>query len=150
MPTKFDDAIAALKAEHYKSPEQLQILELLVAQNERIKNLEHFHLEVKSRLGVAEAKQVEHEQSIASLAKTRDEHEVQSQDHRGSAREGQGQDRGTRQARHHGRGRCRFEGLPSRRPASCERRAQPAARRVAAAEPDWLASGELTRGQAKG
>lgn len=76
MPTKFDDAIAALKAEHYESPEQLQILELLVAQNERIKNLEHFHLEVKSRLGVAEAKQVEHEQSIASLAKTRDEHEV--------------------------------------------------------------------------
>ena len=76
MPTKFDDAIAALKAEHYESPEQLQILELLVAQNERIKNLEHFHLEAKSRLGVAEAKQVEHEQSIASLAKTRDEHEV--------------------------------------------------------------------------
>lgn len=74
--SKFDDAIAALKAEHYDNPQTVQILELMVEQNERIKNLEHFVLEAKARLGAAEKIQGEHGQSIGSLAKLRDEHET--------------------------------------------------------------------------
>lgn len=74
--SKFDDAIAAMKAEHYDNPQTVQVLELMVEQNERIKNLEHFVLESKSRLGAVEKVQYDHNQSIGSLTKSRDEHET--------------------------------------------------------------------------
>lgn len=73
---KFDEAVAKLKAEHYDSPDMVQVLELIVAQNERIKNLEQWHLEARHRLTAAETAINEHTQSITSLAKTRDEHET--------------------------------------------------------------------------
>jgi len=71
--TKFDDAITALKAEHFDEPATLQLIDIVVAQNERLKNAEHFTLEAKSRLGAVEKIQNDHTQSIASLASTRDE-----------------------------------------------------------------------------
>jgi wobble nucleotide-excising tRNase len=73
MPTKFEDAVTALKAEHFEEPATLQLIDIVVAQNERIKNLEHESLVAKSRLGVSERIQNEHTESIASLARTRDE-----------------------------------------------------------------------------
>jgi hypothetical protein len=74
--SKFDDAIAAAKAAHFDQPEVIQLIELIVAQNERIKNLEHFQLETKTRMAVSEKLQNEHTDSIASLAKSRDDHET--------------------------------------------------------------------------
>ena len=76
MPTKFEDAIAAAKTAHYEQPEVLQLIDLIVAQNERIKNLEFYSLEAKHRMTVTEKTVAEHDQSIASLAKSRDEHET--------------------------------------------------------------------------
>jgi len=73
MPTKFEDAVTALKAEHFEEPATLQLIDIVVAQNERIKNLEHESLVAKSRLGVSERIQNEHTESITSLARTRDE-----------------------------------------------------------------------------
>ena len=72
MPTKFEDAMTALKAENFQDPQTIQLIELMVAQNERIKNLEHFVLEAKHRLGTVEKIQDEHSQSIGSLATSRD------------------------------------------------------------------------------
>ena len=71
--TKFDDAILALKAEHFDEPATLQLIDIVVEQNERIKNLEHFTLETKHRLGTTEKVQNEHTDSINSLATTRNE-----------------------------------------------------------------------------
>src|ERR1700677_3896175 len=73
MPTKFEDAVTALKAEHFEEPATLQLIDIVVSQNERTKNLEHESLVAKSRLGVSERIQNEHTESITSLAKTRDE-----------------------------------------------------------------------------
>lgn len=73
MTTKLEDALAALKAEHSDEPTMVQLIDLIVAQNERIKNLEHFSLEAKHRHAVVEKIQEEHSASIDSLAKTRDE-----------------------------------------------------------------------------
>ena len=37
---KFDETVAKLKADNFESPTMLQVLDLVVEQNERIKNLE--------------------------------------------------------------------------------------------------------------
>jgi chromosome segregation ATPase len=74
--SKFDDAIAAAKAAHFDQPEMVQLIELIVAQNERVKNLEHFQLEAKARMTATETAVSEHAQSIGSLTKSRDEHET--------------------------------------------------------------------------
>jgi chromosome segregation ATPase len=76
MPTKFEEAIAAAKAAHYESPEILQLIDLIVAQNERIKNLELYSVEGKHRLGALETTAADHDHSIGSLAKSRDDHEA--------------------------------------------------------------------------
>jgi septal ring factor EnvC (AmiA/AmiB activator) len=73
MPTKLEDALSALKSENSDNPTMVQLIELVVAQNEQIKNLQQYHLETKHRLGALEKTQAEHDQSIASLTKTRDE-----------------------------------------------------------------------------
>lgn len=74
--TKFEDAIAAAKVAHYDDPETVQLIELIVAQNERVKNLEHSSLEAKSRLSVVEAAANGNTTSIASLTKSRDENDA--------------------------------------------------------------------------
>ena len=76
MSTKFEDAIAAAKAAHYESPEILQLIDLIVAQNERIKNLELYSLEGKKRMSETEKTVADHDASISSLAKSRDEHDA--------------------------------------------------------------------------
>ena len=75
MTTKFEEAIAAAKAVHYEQPEVLQLIDLIVQQNERIKNLEHFELEAKSRMRATETTVADHDRSVSSLAQTRDDHE---------------------------------------------------------------------------
>jgi hypothetical protein len=72
MP-KFDEAMTELKADNYDQPATLQLIELVVAQNERIKNLEHASLEAKHRIGVIETTANGNTVSIASLSKSRDE-----------------------------------------------------------------------------
>jgi hypothetical protein len=74
MATKFEDAVAALKAQHFESPEMLQVLELMIEQNERIKNLENRSLANTHAVGVLDATQHSHGVSIGSLAADRDTH----------------------------------------------------------------------------
>ena len=74
MATKFEDAVAALKAQHFESPEMLQVLELMQEQNERIKNLEARSLANTHAVGVLDATQHAHGVSIGSLAADRDTH----------------------------------------------------------------------------
>jgi hypothetical protein len=74
MPTKFEDAVTALKAQHFESPDMLQVLELMVEQNERIKNLEASSLGYKHAVSVLDATQHAHGVSIGSLAQDRDTH----------------------------------------------------------------------------
>jgi uncharacterized coiled-coil protein SlyX len=76
MPTKLEDALTALKAENSDNPTMVQLIELVVAQNEQVKNLQQYHLETRHRLGALESKQAEHDQSIGSLSRSRDEHET--------------------------------------------------------------------------
>jgi len=76
-PTKFEEAIAAAKAAHYEQPDILQLIDLVVAQNENIKNLQHSSLEVKSRLADMEKTVAEQGPILASVAHTRDEHTAQ-------------------------------------------------------------------------
>ena len=74
MATKFEDAVAALKAQHFESPDMLQVLQLMVEQNERIKNLEHANLGTKHALGVLDDASRSNTTSIGSLAADRDAH----------------------------------------------------------------------------
>jgi chromosome segregation ATPase len=76
MPTKFEEAIAAAKTAHYEQPDVLQLIDVIVQQNERIKNLEHFELEAKSRMNATETTVADHDRSIGSLARSRGEHET--------------------------------------------------------------------------
>lgn len=70
--TKFEDAVVALKAKNFDSPEMLQVLELMVEQNERIKNVEHASLESRHRHDATEDTVTAHGVSIGSLAQDRD------------------------------------------------------------------------------
>ena len=74
MATKFEDAVAALKAQHYESPEMLQVLQLISEQNERIKNLEAGNLANKHAVSELDAASKSHGVSIGSLAQDRDTH----------------------------------------------------------------------------
>jgi hypothetical protein len=74
MPTKFEDALASLKAKNFESPEMLQVLELMGEQNERIKNLELAKTANTHAIGVLDATQHAHGVSIGSLAQDRDTH----------------------------------------------------------------------------
>jgi predicted short-subunit dehydrogenase-like oxidoreductase (DUF2520 family) len=74
MTTKFEDAVAALKAQHFESPEMVQVLELMVEQNERIKNLEAGNLANKHAVTVLDAASQAHGVSIGSLAQDRNTH----------------------------------------------------------------------------
>jgi hypothetical protein len=74
MPTKFEDAVASLKAKNFESPEMLQVLELMGEQNERIKNLEAGNLANKQAVSTLDATQHSHGVSIGSLAADRDTH----------------------------------------------------------------------------
>lgn len=72
--TKFEDAVAALKAKNFESPENLQVLELMIEQNERIKNLEAGSLASKQALSTLDADSHAHGVSIGSLAADRGTH----------------------------------------------------------------------------
>ena len=72
MTTKFEDAVAALKAKTYETPEMLQVLQLMVEQNERIKNLEHASIATKHQVDVVDERSTAHGVSIGSLAQDRD------------------------------------------------------------------------------
>ena len=74
MPTKFEDALAALKTQHFDTPEMLQVLDILGEQNERIKNLENRTLANTHAVTVLDATQHSHGVSIGSLAADRDTH----------------------------------------------------------------------------
>ena len=73
MPTKLEDALTELKADHSTEPVTIQLIELIQTQNERIKNLEFHQLELKTKAAHFEKVQADHDQSIGSLTKTRDE-----------------------------------------------------------------------------
>lgn len=70
--TKFEEAMNQIKTDNYDQPAVLQLIELVVAENERIKNLEHSSLEAKSRLGAVEVTANANKVSIGSLAQSRD------------------------------------------------------------------------------
>jgi hypothetical protein len=77
MPTKFEDAVAALKVQHFDTPDMLQVLELMVEQNERIKNLEAGSLTNKQAISTLDAASQAHGVSIGSLAQDRQAHATQ-------------------------------------------------------------------------
>src|ERR1700675_122353 len=77
MATKFEDAVAALKAENFESPTMLQVLELMVEQNDRIKNLEASSLGTKQAISTLDATSQSHGVSIGSLAADRQAHATQ-------------------------------------------------------------------------
>jgi hypothetical protein len=77
MSTKFEDAVAALKAENYESPAMLQVLDIVTEQNERIKNLEAASLGTKQAISTLDAASNAHGVSIGSLAQDRQTHATQ-------------------------------------------------------------------------
>jgi hypothetical protein len=77
MPTKFEDAVATLKAENYESPAMLQVLDIVSEQNERIKNLEAGNLATKQAISTLDAVSNAHGVSIGSLAQDRQTHAEQ-------------------------------------------------------------------------
>src|ERR1700722_17919683 len=103
MATKFEDAVAALKAQHYESPEMLQVLQLISEQNERIKNLEAGNLANKHAVSELDA---------ASKSHGRNRRKAGARPQEG---------RGTRQARHRRRGRGWLQDLEAGRSAEAGR-----------------------------
>jgi|HubBroStandDraft_4_1064222.scaffolds.fasta_scaffold00027_74 hypothetical protein len=77
MPTKFEDGIAALKAENFESPTMLQVLDIVTEQNERIKNLEAASLGTRQAISTLDAETKSHGVSIGSLAQDRQTHAEQ-------------------------------------------------------------------------
>ena len=122
MPTKFEDAIASLKAKNFETPEMLQVLELMGEQNERIKNLEAGKLANQHAITVLDATQHSHGVSIGSLAQDRDTHatriaEIAGKAGRGQGRSGEARRRRVNPARLHaveaGAGRNRYDLTPT-------------------------------------
>jgi hypothetical protein len=77
MATKFEDAVAALKAENFDSPHMLQVLDIITEQNDRIKNLEAASLGTKQAISTLDAASQSHGVSIGSLAQDRQAHAAQ-------------------------------------------------------------------------
>jgi len=69
--TKFEEAMAKLKTGTADTVEMAQIADAFNLLHERVKNLEHFQMESKARLGNIETLANQHTESIASLHKDR-------------------------------------------------------------------------------